>query len=206
MIPTSAVTKHLDDLMRSREGMFEGNFDIAKINQMKTDFLEQYGTQKMMTADELHRFKTDIYTKAYKRGADPSADVSGGIKTETMREMGRGAKESLENRVPGYNKLNERWGKLAELKPQLVASAKRAMELQPTMGALIKKTLLNPRAQARVAMGLERIKKGDLGWLEKNLNSAEIRVALALAGRNQETLQDENTTPMQIDITDGVAQ
>ena len=191
MIPTSVVTKHFDDLMRSREGMFEGDFDIAKLNKMKDDFANQYGNKVQMTPEELHRFKTDIYTKAYKRGADPSADVSGGIKTEGMREMGRGSKEALASRYDDYGPTNKKWSQMERLDRQIQAKLTSQGELSPGLMAMINKVVNNPSMKSRVAIGLDRVASGDMGWLEKNLNSAEIRTVLALSGRNQEFVEEQ---------------
>ena len=60
-----------------------------------------------------------------------------------------------------------------------------------SLGKLVRTTVANPRFQGKIAIGLDRLARGDMGWIEKNFNSAEIRSLIALSGGTQEVMEME---------------
>jgi hypothetical protein len=198
-IKTGELNKYLDDLMKSLEGTDGGQANIAKVKQMKNNLYREFGVndprtgkrylKQNLTIDDLQKYKTNIYEQVY----DLKSDVArrGDIATKVKSERGRAAKEAIENAVPEIKDLNVRWGELKELHPYLEKAMNRANDIEPGMGKLINQTMQNPKARSGIAVALNRLAEGDMGWLEKNLNTNQIRVALALAGRNQQTLEEE---------------
>jgi hypothetical protein len=195
LVPRTTVTKYLDDLIESRKGKFEADLDIAKLQKIKDQFNAQFGTQRMLDPQELHKFKTDIYTKAYQRSADPAkAAGRAALKTDAMRQMGRGAKEGIESRLDEYGPLNKRWSDVAQAKQYIDRRLRSAGELSVKGGPvekLMQATLTNPTAWTKVAQAVDWLDRtGDVSKVEKMLNSRQTRLALYLAGMN-ENLNEE---------------
>jgi hypothetical protein len=71
----------------------------------------------------------------------------------------------------------------------------------------ISKKVRDPSWRSKLAIATRKLADGDIAWLEKNLPSADIRIALVMAGRNQEILEQETERRIpEIEIRQGIAQ
>lgn len=200
-IPVSEINQYLNDLQKSLEGTSGGSKNIAELQKMKRQLYKEFSTynpetkkrvlKEKITPQEMQKFKTQIYRDIYDIDA-LQPDKSRNIKTRVMREQGRGAKASLENRIADLEDLNTKWGDLQKLSPWVKKSIDRVSEMEPGFAKVINSTMRNPKARSQIAIAMKKMADGDMGWAEKNLNTNQIRVALALSGRNEEML-DERT-------------
>ena len=56
---------------------------------------------------------------------------------------------------------------------------------------IVEKTLGNPWISSNIAIILDRISKGDLGSIERKVNSHEMRALIALSGRTDLLMEEE---------------
>ena len=203
-IPVGMVFKHLKELRREKTGVkIEGLKDEAAINKMAGAFSRSLGNRKTLTPRELQDFKTDAYKKI---GWDSKRMKGTPIKEETFKAMARGAKDAVADVVPKATNINNLMGDLLDLKNPLSQAASRidnrnfisidtpiktgagaAVGGAPgaILGALAS-IVGNPKSKAKLAIAINKIKANDTKWLDANSASAEVSVALALAGRLEE--------------------
>jgi len=215
-IQISEINQHLDDLMRSYENTIGGNQKIAKIKEAKAAVAQEfpyrvegkpvvYGPndtpilRTSLTPAEMQKVKTKLYEDVYDVKADTLAKKDSS--TLTMEEQARGAKESIEQRVPEISALNEDWGKLAELKPYVRNAMDTFQQSDPGLVPYISKKMRDPGWRSKMAIAMRKLADGDIAAMEKipGINSADIRVAMVMAGRNREVLEEDT-------IRTGVAQ
>lgn len=212
-IPVNAVFQHFGELRKTKGGVkAEGAADLRAIDRFAKEFHQHMKGRTHITPKEMQQFKVDAYQKI---NWDAKRMTGSPIKEDTFKTMARGAKDSIEKAVPEAHDINKALGELYELQPHLVRAANRienrnllsinapmnigaggvlgsaadATGLGATIG-MFGAALGNPKIKAGVAIALNKLKQGDIGWLEANLGSAEVRIALAMAGR----LNDETNT------------
>lgn len=202
-IPVSAIFRPLKQLRAEKGGVkIEGGKDLEFIDKAVKKFTQHVGDKKEITIDELQAFKRDIYRKAYRSAAKNKPNT---IKEDTYRQMGRGAKEAIEREVPEAGGINRELGELYDLEPHIAQSAGRIdnrnkiglttplnvgagggigyLSGSPEIGlaaGAVAAALNNPKVASRLAIALDRVKKGDRRWLEANRNSAEVKLALQM--------------------------
>jgi len=216
-VPVGAIFQHLDDLRKSKGGVkIESTKDINTINKIAKEFHKALKGKETVTPKELQAFKVD----AYKRVKwNPKTGTVKPIKEDTFKALARGAKDAIEGEIPQTADINKLLGELYELQPHLKRTANRIDNrnllsinaplnvagggvLGSTLDAtgigvsagLIGAVLGNPKTKARLAIALNKMKDGDVSWLNKNIGTAEVRVALALAGRNEENVSADQPT------------
>ena len=201
----SAINQHLITLMKKYEGTSGGNANIAKVQQLRDKLYSEFiyrhpdgspilGTDGMpvlkekISAAELQKYKTDAYDQFYKRDIDPSVKVSEGAKTRTIKQQARGAKDELQRAYPELIDPNIEWGKLAQLKPMIERSMERFTEME---AGYVMKMLRDPEWRSKMAIAVRKMADGDVNVWGKELGSADLRIALVLAGRNEEMIDEE---------------
>ena len=128
-IPRSAIEeRYMPEFMRQKTKINEnvnpsGNRAIIE-NEMRPfrEAGEETGVPAPINAREMNELKKDFY-EGSKYGKDESKLLD--TQAEVNRMMGRGAKELVEEAVPAIQPYNEKWGRLAELKPNLMRSSGR---------------------------------------------------------------------------------
>ena len=219
-IPVEAVMVHLKKLRREKGGpRIEASEDLSAIDSYAKQFIKNMRGRKSLTPQQLQEFKVDAYNKI---AWDANRMAGAPIKEDTYKALARGAKDAIVSRIPAVDVANRELGSLYDLEPNLLRSAKRIdnrnlvsidTPLKVTGGAVAGQTvggagigaaigtvasvLGNPKIKARIAIALDKIKKGDRVWLRKNLTPAQIRVALALAGRSEAELRGLGLSPSQ---------
>lgn len=213
-IPVQAVFAHLKELRKTKGGFkIEGSSDLAAINKFAANFHKSLGGKKFVTPDELQAFKVDAYKKI---AWDAKRMAGSPIKEDTFKAMARAAKDALSKGVPGADDINRQLGELYELQPHLTRAAGRvenrnavglttplnigaggyagSVAGSPEIGFLAgtaAAVINNPKMQSRLAIALNKIKQGDIGWLEANKGAAEVRLALDFAGRLNDQLANQ---------------
>jgi hypothetical protein len=185
--PKHVVTRGLDDLAKSMEGGPFGNKEFAQVKQLKADFLKEFGDQRMISTEQLQKWKTKSYQKAYEREGSLDIEEAKGPVTQAIRDSAREARGELEARVPGYADVNQRWQTAAQIKPYIANRIDRMTGSEvglPTK--VLNKTINNPKWQSNVAIFMRKLADGPqneaIRWLEQNMNTPEIRAALYVAG------------------------
>lgn len=209
-IPANAVFSHFKALRNQKGGMrIEAKADLEKIDDVARKFSERLNGRQFVTPAELQTLKTDLYKKIYEAN---SGRKKKSIKPDTYSALARGAKDAIVSRLPETEAINQKLGDLLELKRQLPKAINRIenRDLVPyrspivggLVGSVVDSTgagvaagtiaamMGNPKVKARIAIGINKIKQGDIGWLDQNLTAAEARVALSLAGRQEEEQEE----------------
>jgi hypothetical protein len=215
-INTKEVFRYINDLRKTKGGTrIEADKDLAEIDKIVSGFEERMIDQDFMTPAELQDFKVDAYDKI---NWDVRNKTGTPVKEDTFKTMARASKDAMEAAVPETHGLNAQLGDLYNLRDPLTKAQKRLDNRNlisintpmniggggligqlfgsveaGTIGGMVVSVLSNPKAKAKIAIGLNKIQKGDLTWLEKNLSRSELNVAMAISGRleevNQETSQ-----------------
>lgn len=185
MIPTASVGKYLDGMIRDVSSGKHDLADIKALTRMRDDFYKQFGDKPNMTPKQVQEWKKSRYDKAYAGEASPLTTDKISASTVGNRQLGRGAKEGIENRLPQITEANEKYGNLSKLKPYIERAINSDL---PDIGII--KTALQKLPTDRVAIILEKIAKGDMGEAEMYLNTHELRSAMMLASRTQDELEE----------------
>jgi len=211
MVRADALWEFFNDLRADASGVkVKGPERLAKIDAIEADLRAQVGNRWELTPREMQDFKTDAYEEIYKAGKKGKTRQA-----EIISESARGAKTELERVVPEVAGVNEELHRLMTLNRPLkkavranpghygnllrgtapaVAGTLAHMALGPVYGlpaAVATYLATKPGSKAKLAMALNRIQKGDLGWLDNNLTAAETRAVLSIAGREEETEEKE---------------
>ena len=195
--------------------------DLADIDKIQAAWLkdlddlgkEMGGKIRAVTPEQMQKFKQQAYEginydAKYQRGSPIKEDVS--------KAMARGAKDAIADEFPEVARLNERLADLYGLQPHLERSSNRIGNLNPvglttplniSAGSLAGKALgsdvagmvagtasamfNSPKVRARLAVGVKKLKEGDIGWLNANLTRQEIEVAMYLAGQNEQVVNGQ---------------
>ena len=201
MIPKTTIVRGFDDLMEYYREVPDGTKAVEYLKKKRQEFLDEFPNRDDLHTFQVHKWKTRAYETAYEKAAKGKADR----KVRAYRDSARTSKEALQEQIPGYKEANQKWATAAEIRPYIEERIDAIAKQEPGLAKTINTVLMRPGVMSQIAIGMRRLADGDLGWLEKNLNSAEIRTVLALAGRNQQNLEEENE-PLRIEIRDGVTQ
>lgn len=217
-IPVNAIFSHFKDLRAGKGGVkAEAARDLRVIDRIARDFNQSLRGRKTVTPEEMQAFKIDAYRKIK---WDANRLTGSPIKEDTLKAMARGAKDSLEKAVKDAPEINKALGDLLKLqKPLAKASARLenrnllSINTPLSVGAggivgdilgsggvglsagFIAAALGNPKVKARIALALNKLKEGDVEWLDANINRSETVIALALASRGSELIKDQETNP-----------
>lgn len=210
-IPVDRVFEYISDVMRNKDGFkVQSGKDIEDLQKLSAAIHESLKGRQTVSPQEMQAFKKDAYQKInwnakYQKGTP--------AKEEGMKAAARGAKDSIVDAMPEAADINAELSKLYELQPHLQRAANRiennnVIGLQTMLGgggvgtavaletgsaalgvsaALITAVLGSPKSKATVAIALNKLGQGDMGWINKRIGTPEVRVALALAGRAQES-------------------
>jgi hypothetical protein len=210
-LDSEGAFRHLAELRRKKGGFkVEATKDLKTIDRIE-DTVRGTLPERYVTPRQMQDFKSDAYKRIY----DPS---SGKKKRQTVADtytdLSKGAKETLQEKLPAVAAINKKLGPLLSLKKPL----KTASEILPgEYGNITRATIpaiggamatylggpqigfatglglaafTSPLAKSRLAMALRKLQKGDIGWLQNNLNATELRAVLAIAGRKEEEQED----------------
>lgn len=124
-VPASEIFRFINETKQSLGGpRIEAAKDLAEINKITKDF-QKYLTKikaKELTPRQLQDFKTDAYKRIDFQKAPEKPSVA---KEETYKAMSRAAKESIEQQIPEISAINQEYGRLRELLPNLERSVAR---------------------------------------------------------------------------------
>ena len=118
-IPKAEVLKYVQNVKDQYTGVIlKGKKNRKTIEKVLDDFEENLNTigKKDFTPDEVQKFKKDIYSDldtAYQKSDFSTAEM------ELQKEIARGAKESLEKRVPGIKETNAELAKQYQMMEEL---------------------------------------------------------------------------------------
>lgn len=202
-IPRTVVTRYLDAMIADNRYVMTAP-ELNKLKKIKSDFDKQFGEKQTLFPEEVQAWKTAAYERAYKKEASLAPDDATSVSAKADREMARGAKESLELRMPKLKDVNNEWASYAKLREFVEKKVDTVSQSNELFGTIMNNTLRSPRFRGRLAIILDKVQRGDMGWLEKNLNTHEIRTALVLAGRYTEMLGEE-TMYKPLDVEQGIA-
>lgn len=217
-IPAREIYQHLGELRKTKGGIRLGaESDVAAINKIAGEFrdhMKKLGKTSLSPA-ELQEFKVNAYKDI---NWDAKRMTGTPIKEDTYKAMARAAKDEIAKSVPDVANINKALGELYDLQPHLTQAARRIGNRNPiglttplNVGAggflgsaadatgvgvaagVVASALNNPKMQARIAIVLNKMKNGDVNWLKNNMHLAETRIALSLAGRNEEEISDLRT-------------
>jgi hypothetical protein len=181
MIPSYQINRYLEDMKAAHKGTEGGNKAIEEITRQQGSLFDEFGNRLFIKPSELQKYKKKIYQDVYEARTDTARRHD--LDTKIKAEKGRGAKDTLEELVPEISDANARYGELAELDEWIVNTVNRMDKIaDPSAMKMITNTLKVPGFRSKVAIALNRLAEGDMGWLEKNLNTNEIRTVLALSG------------------------
>lgn len=214
MIPARKLFQLLDESRRSVGGVrVDADKNLSIMDNIAINLyykIQQEAPGGMLTPKQVQTFKTDAYDKInWDAGkADP--------KNILLKDFARAGKEAIEEVVPDIRGVNREWGDLANLEPHLRRGAGRIgnragiglMDTQmPIAGASIDSAIgipgattglmtglraaTRPMPYARMALVLEKIRKGDRKWLKDPNNWQDARAVMYLLSQNLEA-QGEN--------------
>lgn len=212
MIPKTRVYKYLDDVRQELGGAkINAPQDLKKVDQMVKSFDEYMKSigKDSLTPRELQEFKQD----AYKRINWNSRNMVPGSypKEAATKAMARAAKDELEQVSPEISALNQRQGRLLNLRPELERSAARienrdimgiGMPIKAAAGqaaggplgaaAMTGQALFDvPQVKARSALLAERLRTtGAEGFMNNIPASVLLRQGLIQAERTKEAQDD----------------
>ncbi len=207
-IPKGAVMRHLKDLRQKKGGpLLEAEADLKAIDRVAKRFDENLKriNKDTLTPQELQSLKLDAYEKI---NWDAKRMTGSPVREDTYKAIARGAKDSIEDLVPGVGPTNKQLGPLYELQPHLQRSANRIGNrnvvslnaplnigagstiggpLGTAVGAGVS-ILEIPQVKARLALWLNQAKQqGLLGNLfDNNLATTATRQGLFQTGRMSE--------------------
>lgn len=212
-VPLTEVMRHLGDYQKQ---LRVGNIDEAKelqaVNRYADEFYKRrWETGRMtMTPEELQEFKVKTYDKINFNAKRLSGKQ---VKEEFRKTMARGAKDTIQDIIPEAQGINQQLSDLYELLPELqnvanrldnnnvvslrdignVAAGSVAGGPGGAVAGSVLSVLQSPKAQARMALALHKLKTKDVEWLRENAGSPEVAYALALAGRGEQATSDDRT-------------
>lgn len=209
-IPARTVLRNLRELKGEKGGFkLDAKSDLAAIDDVVNQFegvLDDMG-RDYVTVGEMQKFKQDLYDKT---SWNKKRSQGTKIGEDINKNLGRGAREAIEEVDPNIAGLNRQLGDLLDLKPNIERAAGRignrnALGIQTPLvaagagaaggqeAALVSGMLsfiFNPQNKAKLAIGLHHLKTGNPKWLDTNLTPVQARYATILAGRTNEELAE----------------
>ena len=122
-IPVERVLSGLDELKKEKGGfLIDAESDVNAINAFKESFLDVNFGRETVTPRQLQDFKTDAYNKIdflrnYKQGSPIDVDI--------RKNVGRAAKEGIEEVLPEVKAINTELGNLLDAKDPLTRAWNR---------------------------------------------------------------------------------
>jgi hypothetical protein len=150
---------------------------------------EQPLLRETISAQEMQKFKTKSYEKAYKLENDPDTSRSDSPDTKTIKQQARASKDLLEDRYDEFAHMNDKWSKQANLKPMVERAIEQFEASDKSLIPYLGDALKDPKYRTKIARAARKAASGDIAFLERTLSSADIRVAIAMSGRNLQTLE-----------------
>ena len=210
-VPIGAIYKELKSLRRRKGGMsLDAPGDTAAISKIIGDFqkhLKAKGKTRLSAA-ELQELKVNAYKSI---NWDAKRMTGTPIKEDVYRAVAKGAKENIQDMVPGVGASNKALSELYDLQPNLQRSANRIENknalsitdpLNVTAGtvaggpagaavATVISILGKDAIKAKNAIRLERLSKNAnfQRFLKNNPNVSKARLAAIISGR--QTTEDE---------------
>jgi len=211
-VPADAVFRHLGELRRREGGVrLDAPQNLTEIDRIIGTFREhltEIGKDNLNAAD-LQKLKTDAYQKI-----NFDARRQTGTKTgeEAYKAVARGAKELIEETVPGTRETNQALSPLYDLQESLQKAANRVenrdmvgLGLPAKMGAgsvvdpvigttmgLTSGIMDMPKPKAALAIQLNDLINNATvhRFIQNNPNTSLARLAAILAGRSTEESQE----------------
>jgi hypothetical protein len=126
-VPLSALTSELPELvMRSSRPTLSSADDLREIFRVVDEYTQQMQSRGItqLTPRDLQDFKVNAYQQInWRKLADPKSLPP--VAEETMSRMARAARKEIEGMAPEIAPVNERYGRLAELREPLARSINR---------------------------------------------------------------------------------
>lgn len=202
-IPRNKLYKYVDEVKKDVGGAKVGAAaDLKRVDKVVGDFeqhMKSIGAENLTAAD-VQKFKQDIY-----RGINWQAKQGRGslAKNKTKKGLAKAAKEELENIMPEIKGINLQTGDMIALMDAIDAPAKRIANRDVTGLGFTTKVIAgamaggpegailggvfaladNPTVKARLALGLNKIKK-------QNISAAKKRVLTIELLRNEAQMED----------------
>jgi hypothetical protein len=173
LFPKTAIATHFDDLIEKFRGVPDGTKAIEYLKKKRTEFLGEFPDQQSVTAQQLHDWKRTAYQTGWKKEAKGKPDV----KVEAYRQSGRGAKESIQRKVEGYEEINDEWAKFAQLKPYVENRVNRPKTVD--VGGGIRRALSAAFPGARAAVVLRKMADTDIAELVQKYSPDQVRYMLS---------------------------
>lgn len=162
-----------------------------KLVKMRDDFETQFEGVDTLLPSRVQAWKQNKYKDAYEAAAAKATPDARSPNVKGMRQHARGGKQALQDRMPELERYNDIYTAGAKIKPFIERRIDSIAQADPTLAKFISKTLNTPKMEGRTAIFLDRIAKGDMGYLEARLNTAEIRALLAIAGETSGLMEME---------------
>lgn len=206
------IFTHFPELRKQKGGIkVEGPKDLAKIQKVEDTIRSTFNGRWGITPREMMDFKTDAYKKVWDKfsGKKKSQTVA-----DIYHTASRGARESLDTALPEVAAINQKLSPLLDLKhpvrkgakapkmtvgnvlrktaPAAASTAMAGLTMSafgpiPGLAAAAATYLAtSPAMKTKMAVALNKIKQGDTDWLDNNLTATQARIALSMAGREEE--------------------
>jgi hypothetical protein len=124
-IPSQAIFAYINDAKSKLGGpKIEAAKDLAEINRIERNFKTYLSRNKYksLTPNQLQEFKQNVYDKVDYGTKKQTGNMA---QEQVYKDMGRAAKEALEQQIPGIGELNRQQGNLINLIPNLERAASR---------------------------------------------------------------------------------
>jgi len=193
-IPRSKLYQYINDVKQEFGGFnLDAPNDLSKINKVIGDF-EQHIKGKgkeFITVQEAQKFKQNIYKSINWKAKQGTGSQA---KAATKKAIAKGAKTEIEKVLPEIKDLNLQQGELIELMDALDAPSQRigrrdimglGVPLKTGAGAIaggvpgaitgfIVGIADNPTLKAKIAIGINNIKKLDISDAKKRVMTVEL--------------------------------
>lgn len=208
----SDLFKYFPDLQQKYSGIVpKGKRNRRTLNRVEQEMTDTIGPRVVLTPDEVQKFKQQANKATFDEYGRPKKDVE----SEAWSNLRGGAKEALEDAVPGLGEANQRTAKLINIEKPLkktikkmsgdklvrymafggtgVAATAAAIFGGPVVstGVLALAYLSRPASKARIGIALNRLKTGKTDWMPESMTGAEARVALQLAAQEAQRQEQE---------------
>lgn len=208
----SDLFQYFPDLQQKYSGIVpKGKKNRRTINRVEQETMDTIGPRVVLTPDEVQKFKQQANKATFDDYGRPKKDVE----SEAWSNLRAGAKDALEDAVPDLGKTNQRTATLINLEKPLKKTIKQMGQSRlanyvtlggagvaataahllggpvASAGVLTAAYLAKPASKARIGIALNRLKKGEVNWIPKDMTAAEVRAALYLAGQQQQMQEQE---------------
>ena len=211
IIPVDTIFQHFSDLRKDllNSANIDAIKELKQINKFEADYRAQWKGRTHITLEQLQTFKKDAYTRVTKWGDKKQGKMKA---TETAA---RGAKDEIARQIPSVADINRQLSELYKLQPGLRTAANRVDKApvvplgakltgaaaiggaawlgSPVLGitvAFAEALMANAKFRAKMAITINQMKGSKAGkFINDNINTPEVRIALAMAGRAEESAE-----------------